>query len=146
MPSYAPQEQKLRLIADAFSEQLQTYQAREVLHGVSLLGPHRDDLVFRVEDRDMNLYGSRGQQRTIVLSLKLAETQFMRMQTGEEPILLLDDVLSELDPIRRAYVLDTVIGGRQVVITSSAEDALDVDFLSKANVLRVENGTIRCSV
>lgn len=141
-PSYTPQERKLKRIAEAFSERLKAYQAREILYGMSLLGPHRDDLTFKVDGRDMNLFGSRGQQRTIVLSLKLAETQFMRAQTEEEPVLLLDDVLSELDPTRRAYVLDTVAGGRQVIITSSATESLSADFLRRANVLRVENGRI----
>ncbi|MCL5958713.1 MAG: hypothetical protein M1358_05230 [Chloroflexi bacterium] len=141
--SNSPQEHKLKLIADSFSQQLKTYQPKEILYGMSLLGPHRDDLGFTVDGRDMNLYGSRGQQRTIALSLKLAETQFMRRQTEEEPILLLDDVLSELDPTRRAYVLDTVVGGRQVIITSSARDSFTDGFLNRANVLSVQNGAIR---
>ena len=81
-------------------------QARreEIARGVTVVGPHRDDMHFIVGGVDMTLYGSRGQQRTTALALKLAEVELMTQSTGEAPLLLLDDVMSELDAARRARV------------------------------------------
>lgn len=98
--------------------------SREVDQAVSLVGPHRDDFTFVLDGVDLNTYGSRGQQRLAVLALKLAEADWMRAAIGEMPLILLDDVLSELDPQRRAYVLQRVAapegnGQRQVWITTT---------------------------
>jgi DNA replication and repair protein RecF len=95
-------------IATAFAEGLETVRKQELDRGVSLLGPHRDDFSFTIQEMNLSVFGSRGQQRTAVLALKLAEVGWMEAQTGEKPILLLDDILSELDISRRQYVLDTV--------------------------------------
>ena len=84
-----------------YREQLREVRRKEIYQGVCTLGPHRDDLEFLVNGVNMLTYGSRGQQRTVALSTKLAELAYMRAGTGEEPILLLDDVFSELDSLRR---------------------------------------------
>jgi DNA replication and repair protein RecF len=94
---------------------------------------------------DVNTYGSRGQQRLVVLALKLAEAEFMEAETGERPILLLDDVLSELDPARRAFVLERSIGEGQTLITTTHLSDLSPAFLSRAEVLRVEAGTVEAA-
>jgi DNA replication and repair protein RecF len=138
-------EEKVHSIADVFRQQLVGYQHREIAYGMSLVGPHRDDLGFLVDDRDMNVYGSRGQQRTIALSLKLAEMEFMRKRTGEEPILLLDDVASELDAQRRHHVVAAARAHQQVIITTTDLDAFEPDFFGNALLLRVENGAL-CSI
>ncbi|HEY2594674.1 MAG TPA: DNA replication and repair protein RecF, partial [Chloroflexota bacterium] len=99
------------LLADieaTFRERQGQLSAREVEQSVSLVGPHRDDFTFMLADVDLNTYGSRGQQRLAVLALKLAEADWMRSSIGEIPVVLLDDMLSELDPQRREYVLRRV--------------------------------------
>jgi len=132
-------------LALRFEEQLEKLRPQELQRGVSLAGPHRDDFGFMVEGSDIGVYGSRGQQRTAVLALKLAEVGWMEKQTGDQPILMLDDILSELDVQRRQYVLDTVqIGAEQVLITST-DLALFGDLpqlQERASLFRVENGKV----
>ncbi len=135
-------EAKVAAIAEVFLRQLAHYQQREIAYGVSFVGPHRDDLAFLVDDRDMNTFGSRGQQRTVALSLKLAEMEFMRKRTGEEPILLLDDVASELDAQRRCHVIEAIRTHQQVIMTTTDVHALDGELLTNPRVLRVENGAV----
>src|SRR5207302_2350151 len=111
-------------LIESFRERQATMGAREVDQAVSLVGPHRDDFTFYLDDVDLNTYGSRGQQRLAVLALKLAEADWMHAEIGELPIVLLDDVLSELDPQRRGYVLRRVAEPdptqqRQVWITTT---------------------------
>ena len=90
---------------------------RELEAGISLIGPHRDDLELLIDGATARIYGSQGQQRSIVLSLKFAECEIVEVQAGEPPVLLLDDVMSELDKTRQAYIRKN-IGGRQVIITT----------------------------
>ena len=133
-------------IAARFEARLNEVRAQELQRGVSLAGPHRDDFAFMVEEANIATYGSRGQQRTAVLSLKLAEVGWMQAQTGDRPILLLDDILSELDVHRRQYVLDTVTArADQILIT-----ATDLAFFGNQDALRematlylVESGTVK---
>src|SRR5207247_4559513 len=97
-----------------YRTQLREVRKRELAQGVCVLGPHRDDLEFLVNGINMLTYGSRGQQRTAALAAKLAELRYMRANTGEEPILLLDDVFSELDIRRREYLLQAILRHEQV--------------------------------
>lgn len=130
-------------VAERFRDGLASVRQREVALGVSLLGPHRDDLTFEVDGRDVGTYGSRGQQRTVALALKIAEGAFIRETTGEWPVLLLDDVMSELDEVRRAQVLATVAPGQQVILTTTELAAIDPAFVARAQVLRVQHGAIQ---
>jgi DNA replication and repair protein RecF len=122
--------------------------AREVEQAVSLVGPHRDDFTFMLADVDLNTYGSRGQQRLAVLALKLAEADWMRSSIGEIPVVLLDDMLSELDPPRRAYVLRRVAEPerseqRQVWITSTELELLHADhFPTSTQRFVIEAGQV----
>lgn len=133
-------------------ETLQHYRAqllearrKEIRQGVCLLGPHRDDLEFLVNGVNMLTYGSRGQQRTVALASKLGELEFMRTVTGEEPILLLDDVFSELDFSRREYLLRQVLQHEQVMITATDFTSFPGEVLTRANLYRVDAGeVIRC--
>jgi DNA replication and repair protein RecF len=115
---------------------------REIDQGMSLVGPHRDDFTFVVDGVDLHDYGSRGQQRLAVLALKLAEAQFMRAETEETPILLLDDILSELDPVRRGFVLGQAGRAGQTLITTTDLDDFGSDLLARATIVRVERGAL----
>ena len=126
----------------AFVARMREVADREVEQGVSLVGPHRDDFAFRLDGVDLNTFGSRGQQRLAVLALKLAEVEFMLAETGERPILLLDDVLSELDPARRAFVLEQTVGQGQTLITTTDPAEVSRQCLVEAEVLKVEAGAI----
>ncbi|GIW08571.1 MAG: DNA replication and repair protein RecF [Dehalococcoidia bacterium] len=121
---------------------IQTARAREIAQGVSLVGPHRDDLQFTTDGIDTTVYGSRGQQRTAALALKLAEAQFIRERTGDSPILLLDDVMSELDSRRRRQLLSSIRPEQQVIFTATDLEDFDPSFLARATILRVKSGRI----
>ncbi|HUP28179.1 MAG TPA: DNA replication/repair protein RecF [Chloroflexia bacterium] len=130
-------------IGEEFKKQLEEIRANEVRRGVSLLGPHRDDLLFQLGDLQLSAYGSRGQQRTAVLALKLGEVDLMAAETGDTPILLLDDILSELDARRRGYLLNT-LGGQQyqALITTTDLAGFDPKFLEDVTLLEVTHGEV----
>jgi len=132
----------LEEVTKSYQAHLRTYRQREVSAGMSLVGPHRDDMSFTADGRDLRIYGSRGQQRTAALSLKLAEVEVMTHVIGEAPILLLDDVMSELDEQRRATLLDVLHKVPQAVITTTDLGDFGTEFQRQAAVLRVEGGRI----
>jgi DNA replication and repair protein RecF len=110
---------------------------------MTLVGPHRDEVRFLVNEQDAGIYGSRGQQRTAALSLKLAEVSLMRVETGEDPVLLLDDVLSELDEHRRRFLVHTLENGaEQAIITTTDLHTLPAPFLERCRLWRVEMGQL----
>jgi len=111
-------------------------------NGYTSVGPHRDDFTCRINGRDARIYASQGQQRTAVLTLKLAMVQLMADLTGEYPVLLLDDVFSELDPRRREYLLHTVAQRVQTVITTTEITALTAPEMEGAMVFHVSQGKI----
>ena len=126
-----------------YREQLRAIQKREILQGVCLLGPHRDDLEFLVNGVNMLTYGSRGQQRTTALSAKLAELAYMRGSTNDEPVLLLDDVFSELDAQRRSYLLHHVLQHTQVLLTATDTTDFPAEILQKAHTFEVMSGEVK---
>jgi len=128
--------------SDAYSAQLQELQEQELERGVSLLGPHRDDLRFLANGVDMNVYGSRGQQRTTALSLKLAEVEWNAEEKHDQPILLLDDVMSELDAAHRACLADTIDKAQQVIVTTTDLAQYSPSFLERATPWLVQAGRI----
>jgi DNA replication and repair protein RecF len=127
---------------ESYHKQLREARRREIQQGVCSLGPHRDDLEFLVNGINMLSYGSRGQQRTVALAAKLAELSYMRAVTGEEPILLLDDVFSELDLQRRAYLLHQILHHQQVLMTTTDFSGFPAEILAKAHRYRVVQGTV----
>ena len=129
-------------IVHAFKSHLRQARREEIARGVTVVGPHRDDLHFTVDGVDMTLYGSRGQQRTTALALKLAEVDLMHQTTGESPILLLDDVMSELDATRRARVMSMVDGVEQAFLTTTDWSDFTEAFRAQAHLLQVEAGRI----
>jgi DNA replication and repair protein RecF len=131
-------------IGKAFQAQARALRRREIAAGVTLVGPHRDEVRFVINDVDAGVYGSRGQQRTAALALRLAEVDLMRRETGERPVLLLDDVLSELDAHRRSFLLHTLDDGpRQAIITTTDLHVLPDAFLQRCQLWRVEMGCLR---
>jgi len=136
-------QEEVRRIEGNFAAQLQETRSQEIARGATQHGPHRDDICFMVDSVDMRTYGSRGQQRTVALSLKFAEVDLMREETDETPILLLDDVLSELDALRRNGLLAMVSDAGQVVITTTDMHPFPRDFLNRTSVWKVQEGCIR---
>ncbi len=126
-----------------YRTQLLEARRKEIRQGVCLLGPHRDDLEFLVNGVNMLTYGSRGQQRTVALASKLGELAFMRSVSGEEPILLLDDVFSELDFSRREYLLREVLRHEQVLITATDFASFPEEILVKAHQYQVVSGKVK---
>lgn len=114
-------------------------RASDLARGITSVGPHRDDLVLTLNAVDARAFGSQGQQRSCALSLKLAELKVMHEETGEHPILMLDDVLSELDPSRRRQLLHA-LGDVQTLITCT--DPADLAGAEVSELLKIEHGTI----
>lgn len=129
-------------IVSRFADLLAVRRDEEIARGVSLIGPHRDDLEMRVAGVDIRTFGSRGQQRTVTLALKLAEAELMWLTTGERPVLLLDDVLSELDRNRRQRLLGHVAAHEQAWITTTDLDAIDASALGEPCILEVAGATV----
>ncbi len=129
-------------VTEAFKSHLRQARREEIARGVTVVGPHRDDMHFTVEGVDMTLYGSRGQQRTTALALKLAEVDLMYQATGETPLLLLDDVMSELDAKRRARVMGMVDGVEQAILTTTDWTDFTDEFRSQAHLLQIAAGEI----
>jgi len=133
---------KLNEIQDGFRERLRELRGEEIVRGVTTIGPHRDELRFLANDIDLGHYGSRGQIRTALLALKLAEVNWMKERTGEWPVILLDEVMAELDLQRRADLLKYVGESEQVLFTTTDLNLFASDFVEKAEVWRVEGGKV----
>jgi len=129
-------------VRETFEAELAAQRAREIGAGVSLAGPHRDDIGLAVGGVDVTQFGSRGQQRSVALALKLAELAYIRRETGEWPILLLDDATSELDAPRRAAVLELTRAIPQVFLTTAEPDYLAGLVGRAPQVWQVEGGAL----
>lgn len=121
---------------------LSQMRTQEKRRGVTLVGPHRDDLLFFINDMEVQTYGSQGQQRTTALSVKLAEIELIHEEVGEYPILLLDDVLSELDQQRQMQLIETFQHKVQTFITTTGTESIDMNRMGAARIFRVESGRI----
>ena len=132
----------LEKVQDSFMYSLERTRERERIVGSTLIGPHRDDFSLTVAGADVGTYGSRGQIRTVALTLRLAEAFYLTTQQQDGPIILLDDVLSELDQVRRALVLKKVTEYQQVIITTTDLELLGRDFLRQATCLHVKDGLV----
>ena len=116
---------------------------RDIAAGMTLQGPHRDDVLFTLNDLPAGGYASRAQQRTIALSLRLAEARLLLQRRGEAPVVLLDDVLSEMDAARRQAVLACVTDMEQLMITATDWDRFPEEFVANAACFAVEGGAVR---
>lgn len=129
-------------LREAYAEALRRRRAREIERGMTLIGPHRDELRFISKRVDLGDFGSRGQQRTAVLALRLAELRWLEHETGESPVLLLDEVLAELDSQRRRYLLAQLGGVEQTILTTTDAELFPAVFRHRALTLRVTDGII----
>lgn len=147
-PSFAiPQAPETQVVvATALAAALTESAGRDTAQGHTSVGPHRDDMRILIDGADAARYASRGQARSGVLALKLAEAEFLSGARGETPVILLDDVLSELDPGRRELVLDRVAGYDQCLITTAELDAVDPARRAGMHIYEVRAGTVIPSV
>jgi DNA replication and repair protein RecF len=136
-------------LVGAFRQALVTLRQNEIARGTTLIGPHRDEIHFiagsptqGTHEVDLGIYGSRGQQRTAVLALKLAELEWMKAQTKESPVLLLDEVLAELDATRRGYLLSQVTSVEQALLTATDLDMFSDEFRKQAALWEVKQGIV----
>jgi DNA replication and repair protein RecF len=127
-------------IRSVYLDTLHRLRRAEIARGSTLAGPHRDELRLYNGQIDLHHFGSRGQQRTAVLALKLAEVSWMVQQTGHRPILLLDDVMSELDVERREYVCQQLLHAEQAVVTTTDLADITPDLLRHAALYHVSQG------
>ncbi|MGI6235827.1 MAG: DNA replication/repair protein RecF [Christensenellales bacterium] len=128
----------LEKIQNIYFTQLEKFRSLEMERGITLIGPHRDDLIITINGIDARKFGSQGQQRTAALSLKIAELELVKSEIGEYPVLLLDDVMSELDQTRRNHLMQYIGNKVQTFITTT-----DFDFKQKeGNLIQISQGEI----
>lgn len=143
---YAPnvqlEQDDAATVQQAFLEKLQSRAIAEQQQGATLVGPHRDEVDFNINQTPARQYGSQGQQRTLVLALKLAELKLIESVVGEPPLLLLDDVLAELDLNRQNKLLETIQDRFQTLITTTHLGSFDAQWLKSSQILTVRAGQI----
>lgn len=130
------------IVSERFARLLQETLATDIARGATTVGPHRDDWSFQLNGRSLGSFGSRGQQRTAILALKMGEINWMTAVTAERPILLLDEVVAELDELRRAALLSYVSQATQTILTATDPGMFTDLFLQQATRMAVENGRI----
>lgn len=122
-------------------DRLYEYSSREIAAGATLIGPHRDDFVVEQDGRNLSHFGSRGEQRTATLAFKLATLEYMTLTKEKRPVLLLDDVFSELDASHRAHIVE-VVGRQQTIMATVELENIPQEFLNSARILKVTDGQI----
>lgn len=132
----------LEAVQTAFRQALEKVKNKEHFRQVTLAGPHRDDLIFLINERNVQTFGSQGQQRTIALSVKLAEIDLMKEETGEYPVLLLDDVMSELDDARQLHLLETIEGKVQTFLTTTTLEHVKDKMTVEPEIFYVRQGQL----
>ncbi|GCF92396.1 DNA replication and repair protein RecF [Enterococcus florum] len=142
LSSFSFEKRDLSLIQEVFMQELQKSRRREIFRGTTIVGPHRDDLRFLVNDQNVQTYGSQGQQRTTALSIKLAEIDLIKEETGEYPVLLLDDVMSELDDNRQIHLLEAIEGKVQTFLTTTTLDHVKGKMTVDPDIFYVHQGQI----
>ena len=135
-------EAPLELVSEQLKAAMRDARDEEIGRGQTAVGPQRDDIEVWLDEHEARLFASQGQQRSAVLSLKLAELHYLAEVTGEQPVLLLDDVMSELDPARRERLLAALQPGPQALITAADLNDLPKSILERAAVFRVDQGAI----
>ncbi|UCD99906.1 MAG: DNA replication and repair protein RecF [Chloroflexota bacterium] len=129
-------------IRSGFTQRLHEQRSADIARGVTALGPHRDELRFLENGIDLGTYGSRGQVRTAMLSLKIAEMRWMEEKTGYSPVLLLDEALAELDPVRREDLLQKLTNNGQTLLTTTDLDLFTGEFVAKSKLWKVNAGRV----
>jgi DNA replication and repair protein RecF len=129
-------------VQQSFLDKIQQRRVAEQHIGTTIVGPHRDDVDFAINQTPARAYGSQGQQRTLVLALKLAELKLIEEVVGEPPLLLLDDVLAELDLLRQNQLLDAIQDRFQTLIATTHLGSFDAQWLNSSQILSVQAGQI----
>jgi len=129
-------------IAEIYRDIIIEKRREEIIRAQTVVGPHRDDILFFINNINAETYASQGQQRTVILSLKLAELDFIHSVTGENPVLLLDDVLAELDQTRQNFLLDSIKEDTQTIITTTDISKFDPVYLKGVTIYNVKQGEI----
>jgi DNA replication and repair protein RecF len=142
-PNVTLEKDEPEAVQQAFLEKIQQRRVAEHHQGTTLVGPHRDEVEFTINQTPARIYGSQGQQRTLVLALKLAELKLIEEVVGEPPLLLLDDVLAELDPNRQNQLLDAIQDRFQTLITTTHLGSFDAQWLNSSQILSVHAGQIK---
>lgn len=130
-------------VAECFRQHIQRVREEELRRGSTLVGPQRDDLLLFVDGKEARTYASQGQQRTVMLSLKRAEFELTLQERQEPPIVLLDDVMSDLDDLRRTQLLRMTLRGAQAFITATSAETFPQEVLTASRMYRVQNGQIQ---
>ncbi|QRN85097.1 DNA replication/repair protein RecF [Clostridia bacterium] len=142
LSSFDPSNSNAGLTEESYIQLLKNHWKEDTLRGYTGLGPHRDDFKILINGKDAKIYGSQGQQRTVALSLKMAEIEFLKAVHGEYPVLLLDDVLSELDNSRRNCLIELVSQNIQTFITCTDVEDLKGIHPEAHRMMLVEDGKI----
>lgn len=124
-----------------YLRKLNYYSKRDIERRTSLIGPHRDDILSYINDKEVKVFGSQGQIRTLVLSIKLSEVELIKEERGSYPVLLLDDVFSELDNFRKSYLVDSLKDIQTIITTTDLTDLRGLD-MKNSRVYRVDDGKI----
>ena len=143
--NYTCPEGEINAISEYLRQELANRSSEELARRQACVGPHRDDIEFKINNIDAVKFASQGQQRTLVLSLKLAELDIIREKTGFAPILLLDDVLAELDDLRQNFLLQSIENDVQTIITSVDTLLFDEKFLNDVQLFTITDGEIKAS-
>jgi len=138
-------QESFEQIKEAFTQRLRERAPLEQIRGMTLVGPHRDDIVFSIGSMDARLFASQGQQRSIVVSMKVSELEFVKQETGRFPVLLLDDILSELDASRRQGLISAVSSEVQVFLTCTDYSPFVSELPGQTRYYRVSNGTVEAA-
>lgn len=115
---------------------------KEIILGTTLFGPHKDDIIFKLDNKDIKFYGSQGQQRSCILSVKLSEINIFKDKTGETPLVLLDDIFSELDDSKKNNLIKYINNGIQIVITTTDLNQIKEELLLDSFIYKITNGNI----
>jgi DNA replication and repair protein RecF len=143
----APSQRFRQTLSALFAQSLGVHGAEELRRGLTVIGPHRDDLVVSAHGADLGRYGSRGQQRLAVVAIKMAELDVLENAAGEPPVLLLDDVLSELDAVHRSRIVSTLSSrNAQICVTATDESDLGSEELDHLPVIHIAAGTVESSM
>lgn len=140
--NYTCPNNEVEEISEYLKQELAERRREEFARHQACVGPHRDDIEFKINGIDATKFASQGQQRTLVLSLKLSELEIIKNKTGFYPILLLDDVLAELDDIRQNYLLKSIDENTQTIITSVDTLLFEQEFLKDVTIYNIENGKL----
>jgi DNA replication and repair protein RecF len=127
---------------EGYAEALREAHSADIERGTTSVGPHRDDFAILLGGVSLTTYGSQGQQRLATLALKFAAREYLKGETGQDPILLFDDVMSELDEERRGYLSEYFLGSTQAVISTTNLEYFDEKVLQRARVIRISGGSV----